>query len=152
MMCIVKPKSIAWEDCGDVATWWMRWLRLSTCVISENSVMQLQIKKLCAQCLRKWQTLLTLLKICQVSVTCIISADPVSPAQVTDKQSKSLYCWLAHTSHQSTASTPRRTRHFALDYIHFNKNSFHNIYYKFVISLYAHMRSFACFLFLFLSN
>lgn len=122
----------------------MCWLRLSLCVISEKPVVQLQIKRPCTQCLREWQSLLTPLKICQVSMTWIISADPASQAQVTDKQSKSLYCWLAHTSHPSTGGTQQHTRHLMVDHFCNNKWAFHDIYSKFAISLYAHLRCFMC--------
>lgn len=119
-------------------------LRLSLCVISEKPVVPLQIKRPCTQCLREWQSLLTPLKICQVSMTWIISADPVSQAQVTDKQSKSLYCWLAHTSHPSTGGTQQHTRHLMLDHYCNSKWRFHNIYSKSAISLYIQMRCFVC--------
>lgn len=122
----------------------MCWLRLSLCVISEKPVVQLQIKRPCTQCLREWQSLLTPLKICQVSMTWIISAVPASQAQVTDKQSKSLYCWLAHTSHPSTGGTQQHTRHLMVGHFCNNKWAFHDIYSKFAISLYAHSRCFMC--------
>lgn len=114
IMCTAKPQSVQWEDCGDVPWRWVCGLRLSLCVIWEKPAVQQQIKRPCAQCLREWQSLLTPSKMCRVSVTCVISADPVSQAQVTDEQSKSLYCWLAHASHPSTGGARQHSGHFVL--------------------------------------
>lgn len=59
--------------------------------------------------------------------------------------------FLPACSHQPTIQWRHLTAHHTLcpSYIHYcnNKNSFHNIYSKFWISLYDHLRCFACFLF-----